>query len=45
MVEESSNSQQVNAVSEINLETAQKGVVAPLHPGAKRYYDELAAKK
>ena len=33
------------AATEINLETAQKGVVAPLHPGAKRYYDELAAKK
>lgn len=33
------------AATEIDLETAQKGVVAPLHPGAKRYYDELAAKK
>lgn len=32
------------AASDITLEGAQKGLVAPLHPGAKRYYDEMAAK-
>lgn len=28
------------AVKDISLENAQKGLVAPLHPGAKQYYDE-----
>lgn len=28
------------AASDISLEEAQEGLVAPLHPGAKRYYDE-----
>lgn len=32
------------AANEITLEKAQSGVVAPLHPGAQRYYDELAKK-
>lgn len=30
------------AAADINLEAAQKGLVAPLHAGAKRYYDEKA---
>lgn len=30
------------AASNISLEAAQDGLVAPLHPGAKRYYDEVA---
>ncbi|WP_274570719.1 TAXI family TRAP transporter solute-binding subunit [Neisseria leonii] len=30
------------AAGSISLEAAQKGLVAPLHPGAKRYYDEAA---
>lgn len=30
------------AATEISLEAAQQGLVAPLHPGAKRYYDEVA---
>ena len=28
------------AASDITLEAAQEGLVAPLHPGAQRYYDE-----
>lgn len=32
------------AAKEINLQQAQQGLVAPLHPGAKQYYDELANK-
>lgn len=32
------------AASEITLAGAQNGLVAPLHPGAKRYYEEMAAK-
>jgi len=32
------------AAADISLDTAQKGMVAPIHPGAKRYYDEQAAK-
>ncbi|TCB50457.1 TAXI family TRAP transporter solute-binding subunit [Acinetobacter sp. ANC 4779] len=32
------------AASEITLAGAQKGLVAPLHPGAKRYYEEMAVK-
>jgi len=28
------------AATEITLETAQEGMVAPVHPGAKKYYDE-----
>ena len=30
------------AARAINLESAQAGLVAPLHPGAKKYYDEVA---
>ncbi|WP_432480871.1 TAXI family TRAP transporter solute-binding subunit [Moraxella sp. ZY200743] len=33
------------AANDISVENAQKGLVAPLHPGAKRYYDERADKK
>lgn len=32
------------AAKGISLEHAQEGLVAPLHPGAKKYYDEQAAK-
>lgn len=32
------------AATEITLEKAQSGVVAPLHPGAQRYYNEIAKK-
>lgn len=32
------------AAADISVENAQNGLVAPLHPGAKRYYDEVAAK-
>ncbi|MGR3806496.1 TAXI family TRAP transporter solute-binding subunit [Pasteurella testudinis] len=32
------------AAKDINLESAQQGLVAPLHPGAKKYYDEVNAK-
>lgn len=32
------------AAAGISLDTAQQGLVAPIHPGAKRYYDEQAAK-
>ena len=32
------------AAKDISLETAQVGMVAPIHPGAKKYYDEQAAK-
>lgn len=32
------------AAADISLDTAQQGMVAPIHPGAKRYYDEQAAK-
>ena len=28
------------AATEISLEAAQKGMVAPIHPGAQKYYDE-----
>lgn len=28
------------AVKDVSLEAAQKGLVAPLHPGAKKFYDE-----
>ena len=37
-----SNSHQ--AAKGITLEDAQKGLVAPLHPGAQKYYDEQSAK-
>lgn len=30
------------AANDISVENAQNGLVAPLHPGAKRYYDEVA---
>lgn len=33
------------AAADISVENAQKGLVAPLHPGAKRYYDEVANQK
>ncbi|OTG85403.1 C4-dicarboxylate ABC transporter substrate-binding protein [Acinetobacter sp. ANC 4558] len=32
------------AAQDITLKSAQHGLVAPLHPGAKRYYDEIASK-
>lgn len=32
------------AAKDINIEGAQQGLVAPLHPGAKKYYDEMNAK-
>ncbi len=32
------------AANDISLETASEGMVAPIHPGAKKYYDEQAAK-
>ena len=32
------------AAKDISLQHAQQGLVAPLHPGAKQYYDELASK-
>ncbi|MBE0441887.1 TAXI family TRAP transporter solute-binding subunit [Psychrobacter sp. FME13] len=32
------------AANDISLETANDGMVAPIHPGAKKYYDEQAAK-
>ncbi len=32
------------AASAISLTDAQKGMVAPLHPGAKKFYDEQASK-
>ncbi len=32
------------AATDISLATAQEGMVAPIHPGAKKYYDEQAAK-
>ncbi|OBX02390.1 C4-dicarboxylate ABC transporter substrate-binding protein [Gallibacterium genomosp. 3] len=32
------------AAKDITLEEAQKGSIAPLHPGAKRYYDEMSKK-
>lgn len=32
------------AAKGINVKEAQEGVVAPLHPGAKKYYDEVNAK-
>ncbi|WP_440454638.1 TAXI family TRAP transporter solute-binding subunit [Psychrobacter sp. ASPA161_9] len=32
------------AATDISLETANTGMVAPIHPGAKKYYDEQAAK-
>lgn len=32
------------AAADISVENAQKNLVAPLHPGAKRYYDEIASK-
>ena len=28
------------AATEISLEAAQEGMVAPVHPGAQKYYDE-----
>ncbi|MGE8649712.1 MAG: TAXI family TRAP transporter solute-binding subunit, partial [Acinetobacter sp.] len=31
------------AAKEITLEGAQKGLVAPLHPGAQKFYDENKA--
>ncbi|MDV2583333.1 TAXI family TRAP transporter solute-binding subunit [Alkalibacillus haloalkaliphilus] len=37
-LEQLENSHQ--AASDINLEDAQEGMVAPIHPGAQRYYDE-----
>ncbi|WP_019673084.1 TAXI family TRAP transporter solute-binding subunit [Psychrobacter lutiphocae] len=30
------------AAADISLENAQQGMVAPIHPGAKKYYDEQA---
>jgi len=32
------------AANDISLEMASEGMVAPIHPGAKKYYDEQAAK-
>ncbi len=32
------------AANDISLKTASEGMVAPIHPGAKKYYDEQAAK-
>lgn len=32
------------AANDISLETANVGMVAPIHPGAKKFYDEQAAK-
>lgn len=32
------------AANDISLETASEGMVAPIHPGAKKYYDEQADK-
>lgn len=32
------------AATEISLAQAQQGLVAPLHPGAQQYYDEIAKK-
>lgn len=32
------------AAKDINLENAQQGLVAPLHPGAKKYYEETNKK-
>lgn len=32
------------AANDISLATANNGMVAPIHPGAKKYYDEQAAK-
>ncbi|USZ15754.1 TAXI family TRAP transporter solute-binding subunit [Moraxella sp. FZFQ2102] len=32
------------AAADINAQSAQENLVAPLHPGAKRYYDEIAGK-
>ena len=32
------------AANDISLETAREGMVAPIHAGAKKYYDEQAAK-
>lgn len=32
------------AMKDVSLENAQKGLVAPLHPGAKKYYAEQASK-
>ena len=32
------------AAAGISLETAQQGLVAPIHPGAKKYYDEQSVK-
>lgn len=32
------------AANDISVDQAQQGLVAPLHPGAKRYYDEVNAK-
>jgi len=32
------------AANDISLETARDGMVAPIHPGAKKYYDEQTAK-
>lgn len=31
------------AAKDINFQEAQQGLVAPLHPGAKKYYDEINA--
>ncbi|MGO2445122.1 MAG: TAXI family TRAP transporter solute-binding subunit [Psychrobacter sp.] len=31
------------AANDISLETANDGMVAPIHPGAQKYYDEQAA--
>lgn len=32
------------SVKDVNVKDAQKGHVAPMHPGAKRYYDEINEK-
>lgn len=33
------------AAKGISVETAQEGMVAPIHPGAQRYYDEVSGKQ
>lgn len=33
------------AANGIQVENAQQNLIAPLHPGAQRYYDEVAANK
>ncbi|WDU53897.1 TAXI family TRAP transporter solute-binding subunit [Taylorella equigenitalis] len=33
------------AIKAVDAKSAQEGMVAPIHPGAKKYYDELNSKK